>query len=153
MAKAATSRAKGKTTTSRAKSTKTRARSTTTRKTSANLRESAEAAQPSEELTVVTEATTDADDSVETLDVVDDALRKRDLIEAVVARSGVKKRDAKPAIEATLAILGETLQGGRGLNIPEFGKLKIQNSKKVEEASIINMRLRRKAKVASETEE
>lgn len=31
-------------------------------------------------------------------------LKKKDLIDRVVAASGVKKRDAKPAVEATLAV-------------------------------------------------
>ncbi|QFS82243.1 integration host factor subunit alpha [Roseivivax sp. THAF40] len=53
-------------------------------------------------------------------------LKKRELIDKVVRRSGVKKRDAKPAIEAALEILGEALAEGRDLNVKPFGKMKVQ---------------------------
>jgi len=50
-------------------------------------------------------------------------LRKKALIEGAVLRSGQKKRDAKPVVEAVLAILGEALERGDQLNLPPFGKL------------------------------
>ena len=53
-------------------------------------------------------------------------LKKPELIDKVVRRAGVKKRDAKPAIEAALEILGEALAEGRELNIKPFGKMKVQ---------------------------
>ncbi len=55
-------------------------------------------------------------------------LKKRELIDQVVARSGVKKKDAKPVVEAMLAILGETLGSGRDLNLPPMGKLRINRT-------------------------
>ncbi len=69
-------------------------------------------------------------------------LKKKDLIEAVVARSGIKKRDAKPAIEAMLAILGEALADGRELNLQPLGKLKVTRLKKGGNGQIINARVR-----------
>jgi DNA-binding protein HU-alpha len=71
-----------------------------------------------------------------------DGLKKKELIDMVVARSGVKKRDAKPAIEAALSILGETLSEGRALNLPGFGKLKVTRMKKGDNGQIINARVR-----------
>lgn len=71
-------------------------------------------------------------------------LKKRDLINAVVARSGVKKRDAKPAVEAALAILGETLAERRPLNLPPFGKAKVTRIKEIGEGRMIVTRLRQK---------
>jgi len=44
-------------------------------------------------------------------------LRKKALIDLVVARSGTKKKDAKPVVEAMLAVLGETIGAGRELNL------------------------------------
>ena len=55
-------------------------------------------------------------------------MKKKELVDLVVERSGVKKRDAKPAIEAALAILGETLADGRELNLPPLGKVKINRA-------------------------
>ncbi|MFY0660165.1 MAG: HU family DNA-binding protein [Shimia sp.] len=80
-------------------------------------------------------------------------MRKKELIEAAVARAGVKKRDAKPAIEAALAILGETLTSGRGLNMPGLGKVKVQNSKDLDEVKVVNLRLRRKTTEGAESDE
>lgn len=71
-------------------------------------------------------------------------LRKRDLIEAVVARSGVKKRDAKPAIEAALAVLGEALAEGRMLNLPPFGKVKVVRTKELDHAQVLMARIRQR---------
>ncbi|MBO9397437.1 HU family DNA-binding protein [Shimia sp. R9_2] len=119
--------------------TKTRARSTSTRKTSTSLRDAPKGAKAIAEeavAPVVEEAAAAAEEA--------EAFRKRDLIEAVVMRSGVKKRDVKPAVEAALAILGETLAQGQGLNLPELGKVKIQNQKSVGDVQVLNLRLRRK---------
>lgn len=53
-------------------------------------------------------------------------LRKKELIDKVVKRSGIKKRDAKPVIESMLAVLGEALADSRELNLPDLGKVKVR---------------------------
>ena len=75
--------------------------------------------------------------------VADPELRKKELIDTVVAMSGVKKRDAKPVIEAMLSVLGETIAEGRELNLAPLGKLKITRMKKTTKAQVITARLRR----------
>jgi DNA-binding protein HU-alpha len=70
-------------------------------------------------------------------------LKKKELIDTVVARSGIKKRDAKPVVEAMLAVLGETIADGREMNLAPMGKLKITRMKKTTKAHIITTRLRR----------
>ena len=70
-------------------------------------------------------------------------LKKKELIDTVVARSGVKKRDAKPVIEAMLAVLGETLADGWELNLAPMGKVKVTRMKKTTKAHVITTRLRR----------
>lgn len=69
-------------------------------------------------------------------------LKKAELVDLVVARSGVKKRDAKPAVEATLAVLGQALAEGRPLNLAPLGKAKHLTVKDKDNARVINMRLR-----------
>ncbi|WP_435312685.1 HU family DNA-binding protein [Primorskyibacter sedentarius] len=69
-------------------------------------------------------------------------LRKKELIDLVVERCPVKKRDAKPAIEAALAVLGEALSKGREVNIPPLGKIKVKRSKRVGNAQISTLHLR-----------
>ncbi|SEI48746.1 DNA-binding protein HU-alpha [Cribrihabitans marinus] len=69
-------------------------------------------------------------------------LKKADLIEAVVARSGIKKKDAKPVVEAMLAVLGETVAEGRELNLQPFGKLRINRTEQKGNGQVVFCRLR-----------
>ena len=69
-------------------------------------------------------------------------LKKAELINDAVERSGVKKKFAKPAIEAALAVLGEALAEGRGLNLRPMGKMKILRSKDVANGRVLTTRVR-----------
>ena len=69
-------------------------------------------------------------------------MKKVDLVDAVVERSGIKKKFAKPAIEAALAILGEAIDEGRSLNLRPMGKLKVQRAKEVANGKVITARIR-----------
>ncbi len=69
-------------------------------------------------------------------------LKKADLVNEAVERSGVKKKFAKPAIEAALAVLGEALSEGRGLNLRPMGKMKILRSKDVANGRVLTARVR-----------
>ncbi len=77
-------------------------------------------------------------------------LKKIELVEAVVDRSGIKKRYAKPAIEAALAVLGEALSQGRPLNLMPMGKLKVQKSKEIPGGQVLSARIRQRASNADE---
>ncbi|SIS71348.1 DNA-binding protein HU-alpha [Roseivivax lentus] len=72
-------------------------------------------------------------------------LKKRELIDKVVRRSGVKKRDAKPAVEAVLAILGEALAEGRELNVKPFGKMKVQRVRDTGNGQVLVTKVRQPA--------
>ena len=74
-------------------------------------------------------------------------LKTRELIEMVAERSGVKKKTAKPVVEALLAILGEQLSDGREMNIKPFGKLKVQRVKKTPNGQMVVTKI----KVSEET--
>lgn len=69
-------------------------------------------------------------------------LRKKELIEKVVARSGIKKKDAKPVIEATLAVLGASLADGDDIILPPFGKVKVKRTKEQTGAKVFTCRIR-----------
>ena len=71
-------------------------------------------------------------------------LKKKELIDLVVARSGIKKKDAKPTVEAILAILGETIARGRELNLQPLGKLRINRSEEKSNARVIVCKLRQR---------
>lgn len=71
------------------------------------------------------------------------ALKLKGLIDRVVARSGAKKKDAKAVVEATLACLGEALSKGEALNLPEFGKAKVNRTKDAGGGETLIVKLRR----------
>ncbi|WP_306150916.1 HU family DNA-binding protein [Roseovarius sp. MMSF_3281] len=56
-------------------------------------------------------------------------LRKKELMDAVIERSGVRKKFAKPVIEAMMEVMGEAIGEGRDLNLPPFAKIKQQRTK------------------------
>ncbi|MBY6065257.1 HU family DNA-binding protein [Leisingera aquaemixtae] len=70
------------------------------------------------------------------------ALAKRELVEQAVERSGVKKKDAKPVVEAVLALLGEAVAEGRELNLKPFGKLRVNRSQERGNGRVFVCRLR-----------
>ncbi len=71
------------------------------------------------------------------------ALGKRQLIDKVVETSGIKKKAAKPVIEAVLKELGDALSRGETLNLQPFGKAIVKNTKDLANAEIVELRLRR----------
>lgn len=68
---------------------------------------------------------------------------KRELIDRVVTASGIKKKAAKPVVEAMLKELGEALSRGETLNLQPFGKGIVKTQKTLENAEVIELRLRR----------
>lgn len=132
-----TSRTAAKTVTSKTTTRKASAAKITAPKTVAKtpaVRRSAVKA-PAAPAPVVVSETTPVSDQLE--------LRKVELIEMVVERSGVKKRDAKPAIEAALDILDEALADGRELNLKPLGKIKVNRVKQLSNAQVIICKIRR----------
>jgi DNA-binding protein HU-alpha len=78
-------------------------------------------------------------------------LRKKELIEKVVARSGVKKKDAKPVVEAVLAELGVALTSNRGMALPPLGKIKINRNKPLPNGRVSIVKVRQKSPAAKTT--
>lgn len=78
-------------------------------------------------------------------------LRKKELIERVVARSGIKKKDAKPTIEAMLAVLGEALSNGEELNLHPMGKMMVTRVIEKENATVMVTKVRRQKPNAGAT--
>lgn len=70
-------------------------------------------------------------------------LKKPELLERALARCEVKKRDAKPAIEAALAVLGEALAEGEELVLPPLGRIKVTRRIEKENADVFIARIRR----------
>lgn len=69
-------------------------------------------------------------------------LKKPELIDMVVAKADVKKKYAKPVVEAMLEILGETLGKGREMNLQPFGKVKYNRTKETTSARVVVAKVR-----------
>jgi hypothetical protein len=70
-------------------------------------------------------------------------IKKPVFIDRAVDRTDVKKRDAKPAIEAALAVFAEALINGEELNLPPMGKIRVVKSKDVGDgAKVLTLKLR-----------
>ncbi|MCC0064252.1 MAG: HU family DNA-binding protein [Defluviimonas sp.] len=75
-------------------------------------------------------------------------LKKKELVERVVAASGVKKKDAKSVVEATLRVLGDALAAGEDLVLPPFGKAKVNRQKDLGSGEMLVIKLRRNGPAA-----
>lgn len=69
-------------------------------------------------------------------------LKKRELMDLVVERSGVKKKYAKPVIETMMEVLGEALAEERPLNLQPMGRVLPQRVKDVGKHRVIITRIR-----------
>lgn len=70
-------------------------------------------------------------------------IKKPEFLDRAVERTDVKKREAKPAIEAALAVPAVSLINGKELNLPPMGKLRVVKSKDVGEgAKVLTLKLR-----------
>ena len=71
-------------------------------------------------------------------------LKKPDLLDQMVARGQIKKRDAKPALDAALALIGEALVRGDDLILPPLGRIRVVKAKDLGEgAQLLTLKLRR----------
>ena len=88
-------------------------------------------------------------------DVVDvEQMKKPALLDAVVARTNLKKRDVKPAVEAALAVIGDALANGEQVNLPPLGKLRVIKAKELGDgAQAITLMLRTPKNAAISTGE
>ena len=72
-----------------------------------------------------------------------EAVKKAEFIDRVIARGDLKKKDAKPAIEAALAELADILAAGGELVLPPMGKIKAVKVKDLGEgAQMMTLKLR-----------
>jgi nucleoid DNA-binding protein len=143
--------------------TATTKRPTTTRKTTATKSTAAKTtrakpassttARPATAISAVPDLVPDTQPHVVTASkpvVAEPDLKKKELIDQVVERSGIKKKDAKPVVEAMLAVLGETIADGRELNLAPLGKLRINRVKEANNGRVIICKLRQPKPVAKD---
>lgn len=92
-------------------------------------------------------ATSTAPSVVEKLSpvVMSNEVKKKELFDLVVARSGMKKKDVKPVVEAMLGVLGDVLSEQRELNLQPLGKVKVQRGKELSDGRVLILKLRQKS--------
>lgn len=61
--------------------------------------------------------------------IVGPVMRKKEIIDEVVLRSGLKKRDVKPVLDSILAVMGDAIGEGREMVLQPFGRLKVHRQK------------------------
>ena len=82
--------------------------------------------------------------------IVGPMMRKKELIDAVVAHAGLKKRDVKPVVESMLAVLGEALSDNRELNLPPLGRVKVRREKQLANGRIMVAKIRQSSPIVSD---
>lgn len=78
-------------------------------------------------------------------------LRKKDFIDRVVEKSGLKKKDVRPAVDAVLAAMADSLAAGEDLVLPPLGKLKVARVKDLPNGKLLSIKLRVMDVVSQET--
>lgn len=73
----------------------------------------------------------------QTPDAAPGLIKKPDLLDAIVTRTNLKKRDVKPTVEAALAVLVDALRDGMEVNVPPMGKLRVVKSKDLEGGAVV----------------
>ena len=68
----------------------------------------------------------------------------RDLIDRVIARSGVKPRYVRPVVDALLVELGEMLEEAETMQLQPLGTVKVQRRKDVTDGEVIITKVKRK---------
>jgi len=69
-------------------------------------------------------------------------MRKKELVDTIVTRSGLKKKDVKPTVEAMLAVLGEALADGRELILPPLGRMMVRKERKTANGRVLIAKIR-----------
>lgn len=70
-------------------------------------------------------------------------LKKPEILDEVVARTNLKKRDVKPTVEAAMAVIGDALREGAEINLPPLGKLRVVKSKPLDDgAALLTVKIR-----------
>lgn len=77
-------------------------------------------------------------------------MKKPEILDAIVARTNLKKRDVKPAVEAAMAVIVEALRDGTDINLPPLGKLRVVKSKDLDGgAAVLTLKLRTQKNAAA----
>lgn len=85
------------------------------------------------------------------LKVIAPTVKKKQLLERVAKATGGNKKQIREVVEATLIALGEALSKGEELNLPPFGKLKVNRQHERSGGEMMTLKLRRGSAKADAT--
>jgi nucleoid DNA-binding protein len=71
-----------------------------------------------------------------------EVLTKKDIIARAVEISGVKKKDARPSVEAALQVVLSSLADGTEVSVPPYGKIRIVKEKDIKGGKMITAKIR-----------
>ncbi len=71
-------------------------------------------------------------------------MKKRELVDRVVERTGVKKGVTRQVVEAFLAEFGDALASGRELSVPPLGRIMINREKEIPDGRVFVVKIRQK---------
>jgi len=79
-------------------------------------------------------------------------VRRKEMVERIVARAGLKPNAVKHVLDAVLHELGDALSREETLALPPFGKVTVNRRKETENAEILICKIRRNKAVTSASE-
>jgi nucleoid DNA-binding protein len=71
-------------------------------------------------------------------------VRRKEMVERIVAKSGLKPNEVKTMLDAVLSELGDALSAGEALNLHPLGKVTVNQQKKMGGKEILICKIRRK---------
>lgn len=79
-------------------------------------------------------------------------VKKKDLVDSIVTRSGIKKPDVRATLDATLAIIAERLMAGDELVLPPLGRVRLLKERQTPKARIATLRLQQSSDADTATD-
>ncbi len=71
-------------------------------------------------------------------------LKKKELIDRIIAESGMKRGEVRTALDATMTVLRQALREGNDLSIAPLGKIKIAREKETPNGKLVVCRVKLK---------
>ena len=112
-------------------------------KSSAGSKKSTKTNPPKAAPAVETKATA-ADVAASKPDGGNPAVRRKEMVERIVAATGKKPNEIKSVLDGVLVELGKALSAGESLNLHPLGKVSVNRQKKFDNREVLVCKIRRK---------
>ncbi|MBV1866576.1 MAG: HU family DNA-binding protein [Marinosulfonomonas sp.] len=105
--------------------------------------------KPISEITAEPATAADGSDDAKMVEnAVTIVVRRKELVERIVASSGMKPNAVKTAIDAVLKEVGDALSAGETLNMPALGRVSVKRRKVLDDGEVLICKIRRRNKKA-----